>query len=415
MVRRQARSGAPRLRRRSTRRGAFLLAAVLGCRASDVAGTITRGPTAFVDVTIVSMEGSVVTAHQTVLVRDGHVVTVGDASAVEVPKDAVAIDGTGKFLTPGLIDMHVHIREGDLGAYVRAGITSVRNMWGYASLPDVQARVKRGDITGPSIYSASPGLDGPPAKWPETVLVTDANAARGIVTQMVQGGWLWIKVYDDLPPAVYDSIVAAAADLGIPVVGHVPVRMAVEHALDSHQRSIEHLRGYDRALTPHADVAWERIVQMDESLLGRLAAQTRDAGTWVCPTLAIYGVFYRGAGSDSVRAIENRRHVVRVMHDAGVRLLVGTDAGIDRTAPGASIHQEMAELAAAGISAPEIFRMATRDAAEFLGALDSTGTIAVGKRADLLLLSGNPLLDVGVARRPAGVMARGVWNTDASH
>jgi imidazolonepropionase-like amidohydrolase len=305
----------------------------------------------------------------------------------------------------------VHIRRRELRAYVDSGVTSVRNMWGYDALPAVMGDIEEHRVVGPTIYSASQGLDGTPADWPETQIIDDPAAADAVVAAQVDAGWRFLKVYNTLSFASYDAIVAAARLRGIRFLGHVSNAVPIEHALDSGQASIEHLTGYDRALTrtsqPSSVAAWADI---DASRIPELAARTAAAGTWNCPTMAIYALLTEGmAPATRAQIFENRAAVLRAFHAAGARLLAGSDAGIDRTAAGTSLHDELEDLVASGISPYEAIRAATSGGAEFLEESAEIGTVASGRRADLLILPENPLENVGAVRSIEAVVLRGSW------
>lgn len=358
------------------------------------------------------MDAERVLRDQVVLVAGDRIAAVGPAGEVAIPPRAGIVDAQGAYVLPGLIDMHVHIRRAELEAYVDHGVTSVRNMWGYASLPSVIADVAAGRRLGPTIYSASPGLDGTPAVWPETRIVDDPAVAAAAVADQVAAGWRFIKVYNSLSLASYDAIVAAAASRGIRVVGHVPNSVPIEHALDSGQASIEHLRGYDLVLTRSGQANAAAWADIDPARIPDLAARTAAAGTWNCPTLAIYEIFSRSLpGGPRERTVANRGAVVRALRDAGAPLLAGTDAGIDQTEAGSSIHDELAQLVAAGLTPYEAVRAATSGAAEFLGEPGEIGRVAPGLRADLLVVDRNPLEDVGALRAIEAVVLRGAWRS----
>ncbi len=375
----------------------------------------TAGVTAFVGVSVAPMDRETVLSNQTVVVEGDRIAAVAPTGSIELPAGSVRIDAAGKYLMPGLVDMHVHIREAELPVYVANGITSVRNMWGYSSLPEIMRQVESGAVVGPTIYSASPGLDGPPGYWPQTQVIDDPARADALVAAQVAAGWLFVKVYQNLRPSVYDAILVAARARGIRVIGHVPTDVPVEHALDAGQVSLEHLHGYDLALTrrnrgPFDPVTWTDI---DVSKLPDLAERTRLAGAWNCPTLAIWEVFTRGMDpADRQLVLSNRRLVVGALHAATGRILVGTDSGIDQTAAGTSIHDEIAELVASGLSPYEALWGGTYGAALFLEKTDELGSVAPGRRADLLLLDRNPLEDAAAARNPRGVMWHGLWRVD---
>ena len=366
---------------------------------------------AIVHASLVPMDSERVLTDQTIVVSGDRITVIGPSDATSPPEDASIVDVRGAYVTPGLIDMHVHIRRADLRAYVDAGITTVRNMWGYQALPALMHDVDAGAVVGPAIYSASPGLDASPGVWPETQFIDDPSQADAVVAAQVAAGWRFLKVYNSLSLASYDAIVAAAKARGIRFLGHVPNRVSVEHALDSGQASIEHLRGYDLALTRGSQTAtfaaWEDI---DDSRIPALAAHTATAGTWNCPTMAVFDVLTRQVDdAERARIRENRAAMIRALFDADARLLAGTDSGIGLSVPGASIHDELADLVAAGIPPYEALRAATSGAAEFLEEADEIGTVAVGHRSDLLIVEGNPLDDVSALRSIEAVVLRGAW------
>ncbi len=387
----------------------LLLAVGGGYRASIREGT----PEAFgvVHATLVPMDSDRVLADHTVVVVGDRITAVGPDGAIVPPEGAAIVDVHGAYVTPGLIDMHVHIRRADLRAYVDAGITSVRNMWGYQALPALMHDVDAGAVLGPAIYSASQGLDGTPAVWPETQIVDDPSQADATVAAQVAAGWRFLKVYNSLSLASYDAIVAAARARGIRFLGHVPNRVPIEHALDSGQASIEHLRGYDLALTRGSQTAtFAAWLDIDESRIPTLAAHTATAGTWNCPTMAVFDVLTRQVDDVSRgQILANRAAMIRALFDAGARLLAGTDSGIGLSAPGSSIHDELSDLVGAGLSPYEALRAATSGAAEFLEEDSEIGTVAAGKRADLLVVDGNPLEDVTALRSIEAVVLRGAW------
>lgn len=343
---------------------------------------------AVVDVNVVPMDTERVLLHQTLVVRKGRIAALGPSATTPPPPGATIIEGGDHYLMPGLADMHVHLSVDDVEVYVRHGITTVRNMWGWPGLAGIVEAVRSGELAGPTILSTSPGLDGTPAKWPFTQVVMDPAKADSVVEAQRRAGWTTLKLYTDLRPDVYDSIVSAARRRGMDYVGHVPARVPVEHVIASGQRSIEHLGGYQLVTDPDR--------------LAVLIDQTADAGTWNCPTLAIQ------LEVGPARA-QRRRGIVMALHRVGAPLLVGTDSGIGVTMPGTSIHRELAELVRAGLTPFEALAGATRDAARFLGQEGEFGEVRLGLRADLVLVAGNPLSDVGALDARIGVMLRGNW------
>jgi imidazolonepropionase-like amidohydrolase len=378
-----------------------------------VPGSSHAAPNGFaiIHASVVPMDTDRVLRDHTVLVVGDRIAAVGPDGSVVLPSGTPVVDVDGAYVTPGLIDMHVHVRRSELDDYVRAGITSVRNMWGYQALPAVIDDIAAGRSLGPTIYSASPGLDASPGVWPETQFVDDPSQAEAVVAAQVAAGWRFLKLYNSLSRASYDAIVAAARGHGVRFLGHVPFAVSIGHALDSGQSSIEHLGGYDDALTrtsqPRSVLAW---LDIDADGIAPLAAHTAAAGTWNCPTSAIYALLAGTQSADrQARIRQNRGAMIRGLRDAGARLLAGSDSGIDVTAAGTSLHDELDELVAAGLSSYEAVRAATSGGAEFLEEGAEIGTVAAGRRADLLVVSGNPLEDVAALRDLEAVILRGAW------
>lgn len=346
--------------------------------------------TAFVGVNVVPMDAERVLLGQTVIVRDNVVTTIGDVEQVTVPGDATIVYGRGRWLVPGLIDMHVHIRAVDLRRYVENGITTVRDL---AGLDSVLA-IARQQPFGPRIFVASQLLAGPNGQQPGfSISVTRAQDAQAIVDAQLARGADSIKVYDDLSSEVYDALVNAAHARGVKVAGHVTMRVGLLHAMTM-QDSIEHLSGY-----PLGNAATSR----------ELAIASRESGVWNCPTMIVFTEYVtRNMSADARRRfLDDRRAVLTALDEAGARILAGTDSGYLVPA-GTSLHNELDELVAAGLTRYEALAAATRSAAEYLGD-PSSGVIAEGARADLVLVAANPLENLATLRNPSGVMLNGRW------
>ena len=426
---------------------------------------------AFVDVNVVPMDAERIHQGQTLIVRNGRIAEFGSAAQIDVPGDALRIDGTGKYLMPGLADMHVHAtNEGALKLFVANGITTVRNMWGTPLQLDWREKISRGEMLGPQIFTAGPLIDGSPPIWDGSTVVETPEEAEAVVREHKEAGYDFIKVYSRLTREVYDALIAAAAKHGIRVVGHVPDAVGLMRVLEARQASIEHLAGYlypTLADDSPLDSTWQELpfvertkktVELgralvegqisfhevyDERKLARVAAATTDAGTWNVPTLTVFQYvtveeaptvlarpemryvnpmtrgtwdpsrFYADFSTEEMGYLrifnEAKKWRVKALHDAGARILLGTDTPNPFVVPGFSIHQELHHLVAVGLTPYEAIKAGTRDAAEFLEALDSLGTIAPGKIADLILVDDNPFEDVANVARRAGVMLRGRW------
>ena len=350
-------------------------------------GDLDATSIAILNVNVVPMDQNRVLQSQTVLVENGRITAIGPSADVHAPAGALRIDGKDGYLLPGLIDMHVHIRSAELGRYVDAGVTSVRNMWGYEELPAIIRDVDAGARKGPRIFSLTAGFDASPAQWPQTQITDDPAVLAPLVAHQYELGFREIKVYQKVSRAAYDTLVAIAKRKGMTFAGHMPPLVGLNHVLASGQRSIEHLGGYGVG-----------------SQLESQATATVQAGTYICPTLSVQSQL-----SSSTRAAE-LRSITGALYARGVKLLAGSDAGIDVTQPGTSIHDELEMLVRSGLTPFDALLGATRTAAEYLGQTSEIGTIGVGKEADLILIRSNPLQDIKATRDIDAVIVNGRLN-----
>lgn len=418
---------------------------------------------------VVDVEGGRILPGQTLLIRSGRIVEVAPSSEILVPPGVQVVDGTGKYLIPGLWDMHGHAaREGRARhfwpLFLAHGVTGVREMGSYLdSLRHWRAEAERPGSGAPRIVWSSPMLDGVPTSWVHGYGVADAAAARAAVDTMQTLGFDFLKVYDHLPRDAYFAVAEEARRRGIPFAGHVPDAIGLAEASDAGQKSIEHFTMYLpcthegpelsaafwNALTrlgPGADSTRQVLGRLREAahadaemgscgaLMGRLAAN----GTWATPTLTVV----RGwLAPDSLaadprlrfippalaarwsemrnetpaevlefaRLIEQQNgRVIEVARRAGIGILAGTDASDESYVfAGSGVHDELALLVEAGLPPLEALRSATLNPARYLEATDSLGTVAPGKLADLVLLDANPLEDIRNTRRIHVVVAKG--------
>jgi hypothetical protein len=265
-------------------------------------------PIAFVDVTVVPMDRERLLEHQTVVVTDGRIAAMGPARTTKLPKEARRLDGRGKFLMPGLADMHVHMNRGPDGAltyddyatlFLANGVTTVRCMWGTPAILAYRKTVDQGSVIGPRIYTTGPLTDGRPPVWPGSRVVETIAQAEEVVASDKRAGYDAIKVYDKRLPEVYQALVSTARKIGLPVYGHVPNRVGLAQVLDARQDSIEHVGGYLEAL--------DRNESPDA-----LISATRNAGTWNCVTL----VFFKGATPADEAALSYARPFMRFLPQA---------------------------------------------------------------------------------------------------
>jgi imidazolonepropionase-like amidohydrolase len=434
----------------------------LGCGTGHVRTVEPMAPVeqglAFVDVSIVPMDADHVLEHQTVLIRGDRIAALGPAASTRVPDGTTRIDGHGKWLMPGLVDMHVHLDDADDGTlYVANGVTTIRNMWGTPQTLATRADYAAGRALGPTVYTTGPILDGKPPVWPGSLAIENAEEADKELTAEKAAGYDFVKVYSRLGKDAYLGILAAARKYGLRVVGHVPEAVGLDGVLAAGgQESIEHLNGYLMAVQEDHSPALGKpevgansrvaLAHVDDAKLADIVRRTKAAGVWNCVTLVFFERFaalddrdallrlpavkyvspeqladwdpkkdFRMQGMTTkdfatVRAlVAFDERVTRALRDAGARLLLGTDTSNPFVIAGFAVHEELALLVEAGLTPFEALRAGTTDAAEFLHTEREFGRVAPGLRADLILVDGNPLADVHNAARASGVVLRGQW------
>jgi imidazolonepropionase-like amidohydrolase len=388
---------------------------------------------AITHVTVVDVAAGRLLPDQSVVTRGGRILRTGDAAGLAVPARATVVDGRGKYLIPGLWDMHVHalfdaeVARDFLPRFVASGVTGVRDMGGKVNvMRTARFAVLAGTLVGPRIVAAGAILDGPqPVDSSVSIAVGTPDQARAAVDSLAAYGADFIKVYTLLPRAAYFAALREAARRRLPVSGHVPEGVTTLEAADSGQRSIEHLRDELEPICGAVDAA-----------CGRLLDSLRVHGTWLVPTLVVLRAKAilddtslvadprLAAVPEMVRSAWERIRADKRAQPAtywrekrarfrgelalageawrrGVPLLAGTDAGALYTYPGSSLDDELAQLVRAGLTPAAALRAATLGPAEFLGAADSMGTVATGKVADLVLLDGDPRAMEHGAKPPA--------------
>ncbi len=404
---------------------------------------------AFVGVSVVPMDREAVLADQTVLVQGDRIVEVGPAGRVRVPEGATRIDGRGRFLMPALAEMHAHVPGGNspdaqvenvLFLYAANGIGTIRGMLGHPRHLALRDRIARGELWAPRLYTSGPSFNGTSAPA--------VDVAVKMVEAQKAAGYDFLKIHPGVRRDVMDAIAAAAGRLGLFFAGHVPADVGLWHALELKQRTIDHLDGYVEALAREGAPASEwfgmnLMPYVDESRIPQLVAATRAAGTWVVPTETLLEHttsdedpermaawpemryadprqvaqwveakkkrMAQVSSAERARFIALRRKLIKALHDGGVPLLLGSDAPQQWNVPGFSVHRELRLLVASGLTPYEALVTGTRQVAAFFGLLDEAGTVARGKRADLVLLDANPLADIAHTSRIAGVMLGGRW------
>lgn len=395
------------------------------------AATITQSQsadrvTAFINVNVVTLATEQIFWQQTVLVTNQRIVAIGPVDQVVVPAGAMRIPGTGKFLMPGLGDMHIHLRKAYyLLLLLHNGVTLVRNMDGLPMHLTWRAEIAAGQRLGPQIVTTGPIMDELPYYLAGPRPLSSLAGATALVAEQKALGYDYLKVHDGLSGSAYQNLMSAARTYNLPVVGHVPDGLRALDVITAGQRSIEHLDGY---------------LNFYEDEIPLLLTALIDHDVWSTPTLTCFQLFVptdgpltdlqqtmlavipdmttafwgmpadfaeRGYGYAPI--FQAKRQLIATLQVAGAPLLLGTDAPFPNAIPGFAVHQELQNLVAAGLTPYAALQTATVNAARFLNQLDETGTIAVGKRADLLLLNANPLADIRNTHQIAGVMVQGRW------
>ena len=409
---------------------------------------------AITNTSVVDPSTGTVRAGQTVVVRGSRIEAVMPAREARVPQGARRIDGTGRFVIPGLWDMHVHMDlpggRAMLPLYVAHGVTGVRDMNSRLEvLRGWQREIGRGAQVGPRMVVSGPYVVGRAVPLPHLVALTAADGARA-VDSLAALGVDFIKVHNALPPAALYGVARRARERGIVFAGHVFPPTTPLQASDSGQRSLEHLAGFPNECSAADSVRYARAHFLHTLLFGGctsvpqapLYAGIARNATWVTPTLVVQeplidfspsvvpGDSVHKFFNDSLMAFiqlvmemprnvpaeqvalgqplfDRRVAMTGALARAGVPLLVGTDAPLTRAIPGLAVHDELAFLVKAGLTPAQALRSGTWEPARYFAATDSMGTVAAGKVADLVLLEANPLVNIANTRRIAGVVAGG--------
>jgi Amidohydrolase family len=401
--------------------------------------------TAFVDVQVVPMDREHLLAHQTVLVRGARIAEIGPASQVRVPPEAARVDGHGTaFLLPGLADMHTHVmRPEDLLPYTANGVTTILHMGG--APPDfvdrIQEAIDAGEVVGPQVFFAFM-IDGSPAL--SRFYVRTAEQARAAVQVAKANGYVFMKVYNNLTAAEFAAIVDEGRKQGLPVIGHGVRAVGLPAALFQGQVMVAHAEEFFYS-------AFGNRIPNDPSLLKDVVEQTARSGAYVTPNLSTFSTIAKQWGkpdviegmlrdprvrfmspdermdwsdSDYVRRRQGDISSIlsflevftKALSDRGVPLLAGTDSPvIPGMLPGYSIHEDLQLLVAAGLTPFQALSAATRNPGEFIvkyvSGAPAFGEVKVGLRADLVLVSSNPLESLAAIQHPLGVMSAGRWRT----
>lgn len=435
-----------------------LLPVVAGC------GEREKDRLALVGGNVIDVSDGSVLRNAVVVIYQGHIETVAPAAGFEIPKSAEVLDVTGRYLIPGLIDAHAHVKPWALPRYIAYGVTTVRDVHGAEdSVYGLRDEVNLGAVPGPRMFVAGAMIDGSPATFPNAGVATTPDEARRIVDQRALAKGDLVTTYTRITPTLLRPIVEEAGNLSLSVTGHLGLTDALT-AASLGIRSIDHLSGIPEAAAPspspfyaahsrsffdgwnYFEKSWATL---DSADLARVAQALATRKVYLVPTLILHETFSRlddqaimsGADLTAVPDTERLRWnvpdliiragwtpedfaafrssrpaqdlFIREFRSAGGVLVTGTDASNQMLVPGLSEHRELELLVRAGLTPRDALMAATRSAAALLGA-DSLGRIAPGKAADIVVLTEDPLADIRNTLTIEHVILRGlVYRADS--
>lgn len=416
-------------------------------------------PVAFTNVTVLTMDGDRRLADHTVIVRDGRIAALGPSASTPVPTGVTRVDGRGKFLMPGLAEMHAHVPPGNptreqlediMFLYVANGITTIRGMLGAPYQIQLKEQLERGAMLGPQFFPAAPSLNGNSAPTPE--------AAVALVRQAKATGYDLVKIHPGVSRATWDAAVAEMRAQGLTFGGHIPFDVGIVHAMRTGIATIDHVDGYleaavrDSAVYAPGSQLGDIIDAVDPAKFPALARMARELQVWNVPTMYLWENFYNDRTPEELGALpemqyvspqqvtawmnqkrgraladENqrmtperrarylalRRQMLKALADAGAPLLMGTDSPQMFNVPGYALHRELQVARAAGLTPQQVLESGTRNVGRYvresLRQDGRFGTVAAGQWADLVLLDADPTVDLEHLTRRSGVMLRGRW------
>jgi imidazolonepropionase-like amidohydrolase len=412
------------------------------------------GEIIFKSVNVIPMDKEVVLKNQDVLIRNGIIAEIGDHGKVKHSKNALQIDATGKYLMPGLAEMHAHVPPVDdlesmkevLMLFACNGVTTIRGMLGHPRHIELRNKIQSGEITGPRFYTSGPSFNGNSVKSPE--------AGAEMVRQQKKMGYDFLKMHPGLSKENFEAVVKTAKELNIPFAGHVSFDVGVWRSIEVGYATIDHLDGFIESLVPGMDTVKEQNTGLfgmyiaeraDESRIPVLMKALHDKKIWVVPTQALAERWFTPDKDAEAFArepemiymkketlnswINNKKNLManpkynaaamrkfialrkKLIYECqrnNVGLLLGSDAPQVFDVPGFSLHQELKYMVDAGLTPYQALQSGTVNVAEYFSRND-IGMVKTGYVSDLILLEANPLENIENTKKIAGVMLREKW------
>jgi imidazolonepropionase-like amidohydrolase len=409
----------------------------------------------FQAVNIVPMDREGVIENQTVVIKNGVISAIGDASKIKYSSNALVIDAKGKYLIPGLAEMHAHVPPVDdiepmkevVLLFALKGVTTIRGMLGHPRHLELRSKLKSGEIIGPRFYTSGPSFNGNTVKT--------AEAAAALVREQKQAGYDFLKLHPGLTKETFAAVAKTAKEVNIPFAGHVSYDVGVWRAIDAGYATIDHLDGFVESLVPGIENMPEQqnglfamfsAAKADPSRIPKLITALREKNIWVVPTQALAERWFApGKDPDALkneaemkyiqpntlsawvtakknlmsnpnynadavnRFIALRRKLIYECNKNGVGLLLGSDAPQVFDVPGFSVHHELQYMVDAGLTPYEALRTGTLNVAAFYKRSNDMGIVKTGAVSDLVLISGNPLKDISQTKNIEGVMLGNRW------
>ncbi len=389
------------------------------------------------NVNIIPMNQDTILVDKMVYIKDGIIQKIADRieiNGVEI------LDAKNKYLTPGLIDMHVHVWDRyELGLYLSNGVTAVRNLWGMPMHLRIKEAVNNDEIISPIFFTTGPKLTGPEFIGDDNLQLTSPNEAKEKVISYKERGYDFIKTYYGITEDIFDAVIEQAIISDIDIVAHPSQKVPYSYHFNPQIKSIEHAEDIiqqplnykldtlklkevinDFSKSKHSSFSptltvYNNIYQMliDDEILVSEQLQFMNPLIKKVDSKAQFERWYNTKLRDSstVKTIKNQHDfhlkIIKKLHEAGTTFICGTDAGIGITIPGFSIHQELAFYKEAGLSNYEVLKTATVNASKTHSIMNNMGTIEVGKIANLILIDNNPLLDLSILQNPTTVFIKG--------